>query len=104
WNEFGKWIQSASAIRRAQPPRHFGSKIGLGVGGGDVQTAVDQAVDQRTDDFSAVQGLDLLGARRRGQVIEVEDLPVEEDYRDLRPRLVVYWRPAGSGLALSPGR
>ena len=94
----------ASAVRRAQPPRHLGSKIGLGPGGADVQTAVDQAVDQRTDDFGAIQRLELIGARRRRKPIEVVDLPVEEDHRDLRPRLAVHWRPAGSGLALSHRR
>jgi len=66
-----------SAIRGSQSTRDAAAKIAFGLGSGDVQAAVDEAVDERANDLSAIQqfaGFAAVGGR---EAIEVHDLPVE---------------------------
>ena len=88
-----------SAVRRAEPPGDARSQIGFGAGAGDVHAALDQAVDQRADDFRTVHRLAVFCAHVFREAIEIVNLAIEQDDRHLRPRFVVHGRPPGTGLA-----
>jgi len=91
-----------SAEGRAEPAGDSGPQVGLRACGRNVHAAVDQSVDQRPDDFRAVQGAAVLLARRK--TIEVQDLAIEQHYRDFGPGFAVDRRAAGAGLAASAWR
>src|SRR5262245_49280922 len=90
--------------RAAEPACHSCAQIGFRSGAGDVHSAVDEAVDQRADDFRAVQHLAVLAADFRRQLIEMEDLTIEEHDRHFRPCFVVNGRPAGTRLRCHSSR
>ena len=69
--------------------RDPGAKIGLRRTAGDIQAAVDEAVDQGSNDFGAVEDLAAPATRAGGELIEMTDLPVEEDNGHLRPGLLM---------------
>src|SRR5690349_7983624 len=77
---------------RSETTSHASPEIGLGGDRGDVDPALNQRIDERADDFSAVQraavgpGPDVF--------VQVGDLPIEEHHGDLRPRLLMHGRPA----------
>ena len=85
-----------SAVRGGEPARDASAQVGFRTDGADVHAALDQRVDQRADDFSPIQRFPGSGARR--QTIEVQDLTVEQNDRDLGPGLAVHRRPSGTGL------
>jgi len=61
------------------------TKVGFGAGVCDVHAAVEEAIDQRTDDFRAVQDF-AIGrppVAVAGEAIEMGNLPIEEHDRHL---------------------
>ena len=75
-------------------PRDPRAQVGFRPRGRDVHSAVDQSVDQRTDDLGAVQDLAALAADVGREAIEMLDLSIEENDGNFRPGLLVYWRSA----------
>jgi hypothetical protein len=68
-----------SAVGAAEAPGDARAQVSLGRGTGDVHSAVEQTVNQRTDDFGAVQHFAAFAADIDGESIEVDDLTVEQD-------------------------
>ena len=67
------------AVGAAQASGNARAQVRLGRGTGDVHSAVEQTVNQRADDFGAVQHFAALAADIDGESIEVDDLTVEQD-------------------------
>ena len=93
-----------SPIRRAEAARDARAQVGFRGGRGDVHAAVDQSIDERPDDFGAVQHLAALAADLDGKTIEVVNLAVEEDHRHFRPGFIVNWRASRTRFWLWPRR
>src|SRR5262245_3782616 len=94
----------ASAIGSSQTARHTSTQIPFGQGSRDVHPAVDEPVDQRANDLGAIQQFAGLAAVGRREAIEVVDLSIEQDHRDLRPRLVMDGRTSRSWLRTAGSR
>jgi hypothetical protein len=94
WNKFDKLIEcAASTDSIAQSACDARAKVGFRCAARDVHAAVDQRIDQRPDDFGAIQHAAGC-ASARGQALEVGDLSIEQDDRDLRPRFTMDARPS----------
>ena len=72
-------MSGGSAKRRAEMARDLGAQIGLGRRRPHIDPAVDQSIDQRSDDLGPVQDLAALAADIGGELIEVMNLSIEED-------------------------
>ena len=86
-NEIGRI--PASAKRRAETARDLGPEIRFRTRRADVQAAVDQTVDERTDDLRPVHDFAAASADVDGELIELNDLPIEENDRNLGPRFLM---------------
>ena len=88
--------------RSTESPGDAPAKVGFGGGARDVEAAVDQAVDQSTDDLSPIQNFSALAADIRGQAIEMNDLTIEQHHGDFGPRFAVDgWSSAAFRFARS---
>jgi hypothetical protein len=70
------------AERRAEPSRNFRAQVRFRAGGTDVHAAVDEAIDQRADDFRPVEHFAASAPDVGREAIEVQDLSVEKDDRN----------------------
>jgi hypothetical protein len=77
----------------ARNPR---AQVGFRPGGRDVHPAVDQSIDQSADDFGAVHDLAAPASDVSREAIEVLDLSIEKDDRNLLPGFLVYGRSAAA--------
>src|SRR5580765_8864127 len=91
-----QWLRLAE--RRAQTPGDPRAEVGFGARCRDVQPAVDQSVDPRTDDFGAVDHFSVLDADVGREPVQVHDLAIEKDHGDFGPGFLVYGRAATAGF------
>jgi hypothetical protein len=87
---------TGSAEGRAQTACDARAKVGFRACRGNVHSAVNQAVDERPDDFGPINRFAVLAPDIGREPVEVDDLPIEEDDRNLRPGFLVDGRPAAS--------
>src|SRR5260370_38400836 len=78
-------IAAPSPIGTAQATRDARAQVRFGRRTGDVHSAVEQAVDERPNDFRAIQRLAAFSADVDGEAIEVDDLAVEKHNQSFGP-------------------
>src|SRR5207244_7580701 len=86
-----------SAKWRAQTPRDARAQSGFRPTTGDIHPAVDQPVNECTDDLGAIEHLAAFSADVRREPIEVDNLSIEKHHRYFRPSFIVYRRTASAG-------
>src|SRR5439155_9269772 len=88
-NSRNQYNCATSTIRRAETTRNAGPQLRFGGGAFEVHAAFEKCVDQRANDFGAVQRFAALAATVARESIEVKDLAIEEHHRHLGPGFLV---------------
>jgi len=99
-----KCHSAPSAVGPAQAPGDARPQVRLGCGTGDVHSAVEEAVNERTDDSGAIQQFAAITADIDGESIKVDDLTVKQHNRNFRPGFLMNRRPARSSRFRGPYR
>ncbi len=84
-------------LGRAETARDAGAEVRFGAGRGHIDAAVDQGVDERANDFGAVENFSAPAADVSSEPIELDDLAVEQHHGDLGPRFLMDGWAAAAG-------